>query len=129
LFSAGVLVITIAATIGSVAITTFPVCFPDSIVGISTSKMNLKFLFYYLKTRKEFLQISATVSAQPNINLETVRPLLIPIPQREEQDKIVSILSSIDNKMQIQSNSKICLEQLKKGLIQKLLTGKMRVKV
>jgi type I restriction enzyme, S subunit len=129
LFPAGIIVITIAATIGSLAITTFPVCFPDSIVAISTSKVNLKFLYYYLSTRKTFLEICATVSAQPNINLETLRPLQILIPSIKEQEKIATILSNIDLNVEKQKIHRNKLALLKRGLMQKLLTGKIRVKV
>jgi len=44
LFPKNTIVITIAANIGSTAITTFPVCFPDSLIGISAKNINLIFL-------------------------------------------------------------------------------------
>jgi type I restriction enzyme S subunit len=65
IFPSGIIAITIAANIGSVAITTFPVCFPDSRVAIAPHKIDLLFLYYYLKIRKQYLEMSATVSAQP----------------------------------------------------------------
>jgi len=129
LFAKDVIVITIAATIGSTAITTFPVYFPDSVVGISTSKMNIKFLEYFLRTRKKFLQSSSTVSARSNINLQTLNPLLIPVPPIAEQNQISSILSIIDEFIKQTKTEKIKLNNLKKGLMQKLLTGKIRIKV
>jgi type I restriction enzyme S subunit len=48
-------------------------------------------------------------------------------PPLPEQQKIASILSCIDDKLEIEKNEK--LELLKKGLMQVLLTGKVRVKV
>lgn len=129
IFPPGIIALTIAANIGSTAITTFPVCFPDSVVGISTKDMNIDFLEHYLKTRKSFLGNKATVSAQHNINLETLRPLLIPVPPLAEQNDIAAILSSIDAYSEMESNEKSKLQMLKKGLMQKLLTGKIRVKV
>jgi type I restriction enzyme S subunit len=129
IFPSGIIALTIAATIGSVAITTFPVCFPDSVVGITPSNIDLTFLFYFLQTRKRFLEISATVSAQPNINLETLKPMLIPVPPIDEQHRIASILSNIDSMISKLSNSKYEMKRLKWGLMQNLLTGKIRVKL
>ena len=129
LFPKDTIVITIAANIGSTAITTFPVYFPDSIVGISTSKMNIKFLEYFLRTQKKFLQSKATISAQSNINLQTLNPLLVPLPSKEEQNLISSILLGTDDLIFHNIREKILLENLKKGLMQQLLTGKIRVKL
>ena len=63
------------------------------------------------------------------ITKETLTKFLIPIPSLEEQTKIASILSSVDNQIEEYQNKKSKLEELKKGLMQQLLTGKIRVKV
>ena len=55
--------------------------------------------------------------------------LLIPYPQFEEQQKISEILSHIDLDINNQENIKLNLGRLQKGLMQKLLTGKIRVKL
>ena len=51
----------------------------------------------------------------------------IPLPPLEEQKQIASILSSVDNKIKKEEEYKAKLERLKKGLMQKLLTGEIRV--
>lgn len=53
----------------------------------------------------------------------------IPIPKLFEQQKIVSILSTVDNRLDLYKEKKEKLQILKKGLMQQLLTGKIRVKV
>jgi type I restriction enzyme S subunit len=45
-----------------------------------------------------------------------------------EQQKIISILSAVDEKIESERQRKEQLEKLKKGLMQDLLTGKVRVK-
>lgn len=53
----------------------------------------------------------------------------MPLPPLEEQNKIVEILSSVNNELRNANQELSQLEQLKKGLMQYLLTGKVRVKV
>ena len=59
-------------------------------------------------------------------NLKNIK---IPLPQLKEQQKIGSILSNVDSLIQLQKNNKDKLERLKKSLMQKLLTGEVRVKI
>ena len=88
LFNAGTIVMTIAANIGETAIASYPVAFPDSLVGITPRKMDARFLEYLLRTQKHRLNRFAPLSAQKNINLEDIRPMLIPNPSSREQRAI-----------------------------------------
>jgi len=63
------------------------------------------------------------------LNLSLVKKILLPIPPIEEQNEIENILSEVDAKIEKEKATKTELEQLKKGLMQVLLTGKVRVKV
>ena len=49
------------------------------------------------------------------------------IPPVEEQKQIAEILSTVDKKLENLKNKKLFFEELKKGLMQKLLTGEVRV--
>jgi len=53
--------------------------------------------------------------------------LLIPLPPLPEQHRIVSILSQIDEAIEKEQKYKEKLERIKKGLMEDLLTGKVRV--
>jgi len=55
--------------------------------------------------------------------------LPIALPPLLEQQKIAEILSGVDEKIEVERKRKERLEELKKGLMQVLLTGKVRVKV
>ena len=95
-FPTGTIAITIAANIGATGITTFPVAFPDSVVGIQAyPRVNTRFLELVLRTRKRDFERLATESVQKNINLDTLRPLLIQLPGANEQNEIVGSLSTI----------------------------------
>lgn len=66
---------------------------------------------------------------QAGINKEDLLNLKIPIPRLPEQRKIASILSTVDKKLKLERNEKTRLEKIKQGLMDLLLTGKIRVKV
>ena len=66
-------------------------------------------------------------AGQPNINQEIIKTFHIPLPLLPEQQKIASILSNVDDKITSQEQYKEKLERLKKSLMQKLLTGEVRV--
>lgn len=61
--------------------------------------------------------------------LEEWLKLFIPLPPLQEQQKITSILFDVDSQIQKQQECKLYLETLKEGLMQKLLTGQIRVAV
>lgn len=57
-----------------------------------TSKLDTRFLFYFLSTKvEENLNIS-TGAAQPNLSSEQIRNFTIPLPPLPEQKRIVAIL-------------------------------------
>jgi type I restriction enzyme S subunit len=67
--------------------------------------------------------------AQPNINAQEYFNMPLRKPPIDEQEQIGRILSSIDEEIEKESLNKEQLESLKKGLMQVLLTGKIRVSV
>ena len=67
-------------------------------------------------------------TVQPKLNQKDMRSIPILVPPFSEQQKIISILSSVDDKISELQIKKTSLESLKKGLMQKLLTGQIRVK-
>lgn len=52
-----------------------------------------------------------------------------PIPSLEEQKQISELLSHADNQIKLFEQQLATLQQQKKGLMQKLLTGEVRVKI
>lgn len=65
----------------------------------------------------------------PNISSKLFENIKIPVPSKPERVKIAEILSEADSKIEKEEQEKTKLEELKKGLMQQLLTGKKRVKV
>ena len=67
-------------------------------------------------------------ATKEGLNFEQIKSFKIPLPPLSEQQQIASILSNVDTQIQKEKLHKSNLERLKKGLMQKLLTGQIRVK-
>ncbi len=65
-------------------------------------------------------------TSQPKLALFRIAKLLIPILSLDEQRKISQILLSAQNKIKTELETRSQLELLKKGLMQDLLTGRIR---
>jgi len=91
--------------------------------------LNAHFLFYWLiklSTHFERIGIGSTVKG---INLDVLKKAEITLPPLGEQKKITDILYSLDEKLNSLQQKKEEFTNLKKGLMEQLLTGRIRVKV
>jgi type I restriction enzyme S subunit len=68
-------------------------------------------------------------TTRKRITRSHLQSIKIPVPPLEEQKEISDILTGVDSMLEIYDSQKQRLQRLKKGLMQKLLTGKIRVKV
>ena len=75
--------------------------------------------------RNEIIKL-ATGNAQPNISAKQIESVLIPIPTLAEQTRIADVLSSVDDRVKGHKDELGGLSRLKKGLMDDLLTGKVR---
>lgn len=107
LWDAGTLCITIAANIAETGILSYPMCFPDSIVGFTANhtESTEKFMYYIFEYIKNSIQNAATGSIQDNINIDYLTTLEFKVPSKEYQMKIANILSMLD--LKILNNNKI----------------------
>lgn len=126
LFPRGTILVTIAANIGDVALTTFDVACPDSLVAVQPSGHSAEWLAYALQSKKHELERAATQNAQKNINLQVLRPLKIACPPLAEQRKIAEILGTWDEAIALTEQLIEAKRQRKKALMQQLLTGRRR---
>jgi type I restriction enzyme S subunit len=89
-----------------------------------------RFLTFYLIFSEDRLRQLATRAVhQANINATNLKRVKVPRPAKEEQQKIADIISTADKKLELERNEKARLEKIKQGLMDLLLTGKIRVKV
>ena len=127
LFPVGTIVLTIAANIGETAIAEYPVAFPDSLVGVIPRRINTNILEYFLRTQKSRLNHFAPESAQKNINLDDLRPLLTPLPSSQEQHSIASCIDEVAETLAQVQQERDRLSAMKDSTADALLTGRVRV--
>jgi len=103
--------------------------FQDSnIVWIDNPKNEIdnKFLYYIISTYDWNKLNSTTITRIYTNDLKSMR---ISFPSFKEQQKIASVLSNADKEISILQNQLTQLQTQKRGLLQKLLTGAVRVKI
>ncbi len=98
--------------------------------AIMEFKLNCgKFLFYYLHQNRDYFYSQAVGSTVKSLRLPIFQKMKIKLPSLPEQQKIAEVLNLADKEINHLKNELEELKQQKKALMQKLLTGQVRVKV
>lgn len=92
---------------------------------------NSKYLYYFLNSEIAWNQIinKTNGSSQGSLSLKAIKELKVSTPGKDELSKIVGSLDSVSNQIELKLEKFNKLKDIKKGLMQDLLTGKVRVKV
>lgn len=80
---------------------------------------------YSSRVRKRFDQL-VVGTTNPHLNVGTIRSFKLPVPSLGEQQRIVDLLNSLDDQIDSEKAQKEDLQRLKHGLMQDLLTGRVR---
>lgn len=118
LWKENTLCITIAANIAETALLGYPMCFPDSVVGFNAYPQESSeiFMHYVFTFIRKSIQNAASGSIQDNINIEYLTGLKFRIPEKPTQQKIASVLSSLDAKIELNNRINTELEAMAKTL-------------
>ena len=99
----------------------------DNII-LHPSGVNSVFLSYFLNTAgRRYLNRLGQGDSIVHIHAEHLKKIYVPVPPLPEQEKIADILGTWDEAIEKLSNLIEQKKLLKKGLMQKLLTGKTRL--
>jgi type I restriction enzyme S subunit len=124
-----VLVVCIGSTIGKTGIAGTELATNQQINSIICKNSDYNFVYYYATfINQEFKQLAGT-QAVPILNKGNFSKVKVAIPPLSEQKEIGGKLSAINEEIEKESDHKEQMELLKKGLMQVLLTGKIRVSV
>lgn len=119
------------ATAGVVGVSKIEAAINQAILALipNDEELTNHFLFQLLKWIMPLELNGLIQGAQPNLSADLVKSITINFPSRTEQDRITSFLSACDLEIQKLKRELEALRQQKKGLMQNLLTGKIRVSV
>ena len=103
-------------------------CYPSDTTFYLVLKKNidLSFLFSFIISNP--LSGEHAKTTLPSLQRHELENFQIPLPPLPIQQKIASILSAIDAKIEAEVNKKKALEALFKSMLHHLMTGKVRVK-
>ena len=79
--------------------------------------------------RQYFLSCSKRTTNLASINASQLKIFPVPLPDLKEQKRIAEIVDAINAKISILKTKRTYYQTIKRGLMQKLLTGEWRVKV
>lgn len=98
-----VIVAMYGATAGKVAITQIPLTTNQACCNltIDSCKADYRFVYYALCNDYTYLASLANGGAQQNLNAQQIKEFEIPFPTLEKQKRIADILSSIDDKIEL----------------------------
>ena len=91
-------------------------------------KIDKNFLYQYLKYKQDDIMKLRVGSGLPNIQKNTIENFYIVEPLLKEQQKIAEVLTACDDEINLLNLKLENLKKQKQGLMQKLLSGKVRVK-
>lgn len=125
------LIISARGTVGAIAQLTKPMAFNQTSYGLHANPVLVlnDFLFYLLRQFNYKITEISHGAIFDTITRDTFDYIELPLPGIHEQRKIADVLGKIDIQIEMIKNSLEKLKQQKKGLMQKLLTGVIRVKV
>lgn len=80
------------ASIGNLSISNIDACVNQACCVLSETENDFNYLFYAIKTAKNYLIRKAVGGGQPNISQDTIKQLWLPQPSLEQQKKIADFL-------------------------------------
>jgi len=106
-------------------------CHALIITRFNKTEIDPLFISYYINSTLGFSRLSNIFvgTTIKHVNVKDLIQFYVPVPHLKEQKQISLILSAVDEKIDQYESKKEKLQELKKGLMQKLLTGKIRVNV
>ncbi|HEA3273312.1 TPA: restriction endonuclease subunit S [Pasteurella multocida] len=99
------------------------------VFSIKSKELNSDFFLYWMQSHeaKQRINNSTQGSVRESVGFDALCSFPFALPSLSEQQKIAQILSTQDQEIDTLQQKLTCLKQEKKALMQKLLSGKVRV--
>jgi len=121
----GDIIFTVRAPVGNVAKATFDCCLGRGVCAIQYEN---DFLYHYLVFIEGFWNSLSTGSTFDSINSTDLNNSIVKLPPTfAEQTSIATILSDMDNEIETLTHKLEKCRQIKQGMMQELLTGRIRL--
>jgi len=115
------------ANAGYVAFHLTPIFASDCSTIEESKKYSIEYIYFFLQLIQECIYKMQTGGAQPHIHPNNLSPIPISLPEKEEQTAIATVLSDIDAEIEKLESQLSKYQNLKQGMMQTLLTGKIRL--
>lgn len=126
----GTILYAMYASLGKCSISAIRMAISQAVLGINvnTAILDNAFLYYYLSFIENKVVAMGQTGTQSNLSKELVQNFVLKIPvDLTEQIAIATILSDVDAEIETLETKRSKYEQVKQGMMQQLLTGKIRL--
>jgi type I restriction enzyme S subunit len=127
-FPAGTILYAMYASLGECSIAATEVTSSQAILGIRPgASLHNEYLFYYLSSIHDKVKLMGQQGTQSNLNKGIVQGFTLRLPGKAEQIAIAEALGEIDQELNALSMKAQKIRETKAGMMQQLLTGKIRL--
>ena len=124
---AGAILVVSRVGVGKVAVAPVDLCTSQDFTNIIVNNCNSFFLAYTLSIVMKEKAATTQGTSIKGVTSDEIAAIKVRIPSRLEQDAIVSALDSIDEDIRSIEKQNLKAHQIKQGMMQQLLTGKIRI--
>lgn len=129
LFKKGTIMYAMYASVGKCAITKIRISCSQAILGINVdSTLDADYLYYYLVSIQDDVLNFGQTGTQTNLSKQIISSFMLNVPSsKAEQTAIANILSDCDSEIAALEEKRDKYKEIKQGMMQQLLTGKIRL--
>jgi type I restriction enzyme S subunit len=115
------------ATAGVVAISEIHATINQAVLAMKLEYQEPLFIYQKLSMMKEWIIKTYTQGGQPNLSGAIVKSIELDLPAVKEQSAIATVLSDMDTEIDALESKLAKAREIKKGMMQELLTGRIRL--
>jgi type I restriction enzyme S subunit len=115
------------ASAGYISYHDYPIFASDCSTISEAKHYSIEFIYSFLKSNQERIYKMQTGGAQPHIHPRDLKPIEICLPPLNEQTRIATILTDLDRDIEALEKKIAKYKAIKTGMMQNLLTGKIRL--